>query len=82
MKVISLTDAFASGNGATSRVSDHGVGAVDVQPRAGSIAQLRPAECWSQPVVDQNENVAWKKMRRAAEPEEKIPPARLVDLSN
>jgi hypothetical protein len=29
----------------------------------------------------QNENVVWKKMRRAAEPEEKIPPARLVEWS-
>jgi hypothetical protein len=28
---------------------------------------------------DQKENVAWAKMRRAAEPELKIPPARFVD---
>jgi hypothetical protein len=29
----------------------------------------------------QNEKTTWKKMRRAAAPEEKIPPAKLVDLS-
>lgn len=33
-------------------------------------------------MIPQNANVALKKMRRAAEPEEKIPPARLVDLPN
>ena len=36
------------------------------------------------PVIDQNENAAWKKMRRAAElvGEAKMPRARLVDFPN
>jgi hypothetical protein len=36
---------------------------------------------WCLPAtVDQNAKVAWKKMRRAAEPEEKIPPASPLDF--
>ena len=42
----------------------------------------QPAECQghSFDAIDQNEKEAWKKMRRAAAPDEKIPPARLVDF--
>ncbi len=48
-----------------------------MQQRAGDVL-----ECANSNHHPQNAKTAWKKMRRAAEPEEKIPPARLVDLPN